>query len=95
MGYPVPRLTDIRRCYKKKYGHRRFITKSRTLYGFFGIQKEENVPYEKKFAFLSVDISLLETVSGFDKECIMLEGAGHFPIEQPGLKQLEVAVLRF
>lgn len=30
-----------------------------------------------------------------DKECIILEGAGHFPIEQPGLKQLEVAVLRF
>lgn len=30
-----------------------------------------------------------------DKECIILEGAGHFPIEQPGLKQLEAAVLRF
>ncbi|WP_413407669.1 alpha/beta hydrolase [Paenibacillus amylolyticus] len=30
-----------------------------------------------------------------DKECVILEGAGHFPIEQPGLDQLEVAVLRF
>lgn len=30
-----------------------------------------------------------------DKECVILEGAGHFPIEQPGLNQLEVAVLRF
>ncbi|WP_254438303.1 alpha/beta hydrolase [Paenibacillus sp. DCT19] len=30
-----------------------------------------------------------------EKECVILEGAGHFPIEQPGLKQLEEAVLRF
>lgn len=30
-----------------------------------------------------------------EKECVILEGAGHFPIEQPGLKQLEAAVLRF
>ncbi|PQP85088.1 alpha/beta hydrolase [Paenibacillus sp. PCH8] len=30
-----------------------------------------------------------------EKECIILECAGHFPIEQPGLNQLEAAVLRF
>ncbi|MDK8191908.1 alpha/beta hydrolase [Paenibacillus sp. UMB7766-LJ446] len=30
-----------------------------------------------------------------EKECVVLEGAGHFPIEQPGLNQLEEAVLRF
>ncbi|WP_440111559.1 alpha/beta hydrolase [Paenibacillus sp. QZ-Y1] len=30
-----------------------------------------------------------------DKECVVLKGAGHFPIEQPGLNQLQEAVLRF
>nr|WP_154983300.1 alpha/beta hydrolase [Paenibacillus xylanexedens] len=30
-----------------------------------------------------------------EKECVILEGAGHFPIEQPGLRQLKEAVLRF
>ncbi|RAW15133.1 alpha/beta hydrolase [Paenibacillus taichungensis] len=30
-----------------------------------------------------------------EKECVVLEGTGHFPIEQPGLNQLEEAVLRF
>ncbi|MDM5276232.1 alpha/beta hydrolase [Paenibacillus silvae] len=30
-----------------------------------------------------------------DKELVILEGAGHFPIEQPGLRQLQEAVLRF
>ncbi|OPH53482.1 thioesterase [Paenibacillus ferrarius] len=30
-----------------------------------------------------------------EKECVMLEGAGHFPIEQPGLKQMNAAVLSF
>ncbi|OBZ10251.1 alpha/beta hydrolase [Bacillus sp. FJAT-26390] len=30
-----------------------------------------------------------------DKQCVILEGAGHFPIEQPGLEQLKTAVLAF
>lgn len=30
-----------------------------------------------------------------EKQCVILEGAGHFPIEQPGLRQLEEAVLKF
>jgi len=29
------------------------------------------------------------------KECVILEGAGHFPIEQPGLDQMKTAVLSF
>ncbi|OKP84380.1 alpha/beta hydrolase [Paenibacillus sp. P32E] len=29
------------------------------------------------------------------KECVILEGAGHFPIEQPGLEQMKTAVLSF
>ena len=29
------------------------------------------------------------------KSCVILEGAGHFPIEQPGLEQMKVAVLNF
>ncbi|WP_169088647.1 alpha/beta hydrolase [Paenibacillus sp. PL91] len=29
------------------------------------------------------------------KECVVLEGAGHFPIEQQGLEQMNVAVLSF
>ncbi len=29
------------------------------------------------------------------KECVILEGAGHFPIEQPGLEQMGAAVLSF
>lgn len=29
------------------------------------------------------------------KECVILEGAGHFPIEQPGLEQMRTAVLSF
>lgn len=29
------------------------------------------------------------------KECVLLEGAGHFPIEQPGLEQMKAAVLAF
>ncbi|WP_130615928.1 alpha/beta hydrolase [Cohnella abietis] len=30
-----------------------------------------------------------------NKECVFLEGAGHFPIEQPGLEQMNAAVLSF
>jgi len=29
------------------------------------------------------------------KKCVILEGAGHFPIEQPGLDQIKTAVLSF
>lgn len=29
------------------------------------------------------------------KECVILKGAGHFPIEQPGLEQMNAAVLSF
>ncbi|WP_171644609.1 alpha/beta hydrolase [Paenibacillus phytorum] len=29
------------------------------------------------------------------KEYKILEGAGHFPIEQPGLEQMRIAVLSF
>ncbi|WP_424769418.1 alpha/beta hydrolase [Paenibacillus sp. sgz302251] len=29
------------------------------------------------------------------KECVILEGAGHFPIEQPGVEQMKIAVLSF
>lgn len=29
------------------------------------------------------------------KSCVILEGAGHFPIEQPGLEQMKAAVLNF
>jgi pimeloyl-ACP methyl ester carboxylesterase len=29
------------------------------------------------------------------KECVILEGAGHFPLEQPGLEQMNTAVLSF
>ncbi|MFB9324913.1 alpha/beta hydrolase [Paenibacillus aurantiacus] len=29
------------------------------------------------------------------KECVILEGSGHFPIEQPGLDQMKTAVLSF
>ncbi|TLS52789.1 alpha/beta hydrolase [Paenibacillus antri] len=29
------------------------------------------------------------------KDCVILEGAGHFPIEQPGLDQMKTAVLSF
>ncbi|TXK84827.1 alpha/beta hydrolase [Paenibacillus sp. N3.4] len=30
-----------------------------------------------------------------EKACVILEGAGHFPIEQPGLEQMNAAVLSF
>lgn len=30
-----------------------------------------------------------------NKECVVLVGAGHFPIEQPGLEQMNAAVLSF
>jgi alpha-beta hydrolase superfamily lysophospholipase len=30
-----------------------------------------------------------------EKDCVILEGAGHFPIEQPGLEQMKTAVLSF
>lgn len=29
------------------------------------------------------------------KNCIILEGAGHFPIEQPGIEQMKTAILNF
>lgn len=29
------------------------------------------------------------------KSCVILEGAGHFPIEHPGLEQMKIAVLSF
>lgn len=29
------------------------------------------------------------------KRCVILEGAGHFPIEQPGVEQMKIAVLNF
>ena len=29
------------------------------------------------------------------KRCVILEGAGHFPIEQPGIEQMKTAVLNF
>lgn len=32
---------------------------------------------------------------GGDKQCVILEGAGHFPLESPGLEQMKEAVLAF
>ncbi|WP_342567832.1 alpha/beta hydrolase [Psychrobacillus sp. FSL K6-4046] len=29
------------------------------------------------------------------KRCVILEGAGHFPVEQPGVEQMKIAVLTF
>ncbi|MBY3621061.1 alpha/beta hydrolase [Acinetobacter sp. CUI P1] len=30
-----------------------------------------------------------------EKKCVILEGSGHFPIEQPGVEQMETALLKF
>lgn len=30
-----------------------------------------------------------------EKNCVILEGAGHFPIEQPGVEQMKTALLKF
>ncbi|UQZ37369.1 alpha/beta hydrolase [Paenibacillus sp. PK3_47] len=29
------------------------------------------------------------------KNCVILEGAGHFPVEEPGLEQMKTAILKF
>ncbi|MGX6445728.1 alpha/beta hydrolase [Neobacillus sp. K501] len=31
----------------------------------------------------------------YEKNCVILEGAGHFPIEQPGVEQMKTAILKF
>jgi alpha-beta hydrolase superfamily lysophospholipase len=51
-------------------------------------------PAEDRWTDVSLSLSFFERL-GSEKRLVMLEGAGHAPVEEPGISQLEQAVVSF
>lgn len=51
-------------------------------------------PAEDRWTDVSLSLPFFERL-GCDKRLVMLEGAGHAPVEEPGVSQLEQAVIGF